>query len=104
MELRVHDIAIKATLLRGVFGAKRASLRMFAMLSTTYINIGISVKARLCPSATCPIRKERGALSLYDIYLSSHFIAHSVRGEGHASMPLLRCKLRKEKRMRFLGW
>lgn len=64
MELRIHDIAIKATLLRGVFGAKRTSVRMLAMLSTTYINIGISVKARLCLSATCPIRKERGAPSL----------------------------------------
>lgn len=64
MELRIHDFAIKATLLRGVFGAKRTSVRMFAMLTTTYINIGISVKARLCLSATCPIRKERGAPSL----------------------------------------
>lgn len=64
MELRVYDIAIKATLQRGVFDAKRTSVRMLAMLTTTYINIGISVKARLCLSATCPIRKERGAPSL----------------------------------------
>lgn len=64
MELRVHDTAIKATLPTGVFGAKRTSVRMLAMFTTTYINIGISVKARLCLSATCPIRKERGAPSL----------------------------------------
>ena len=64
MELRIHDIAIKATPPRGVFGAKRTSVRLLAMLTTTYINIGISVKARLCLSATCPIRKERGAPSL----------------------------------------
>ena len=41
---------------------------------------------------------------LHNNYLINHFIAHSAKGDGHASIPQFCCKLRNEKRMRFLGW
>ena len=41
---------------------------------------------------------------LHNDYLINHFIAHSAKGDGHASIPQFCCKLRNEKRMRFLGW